>query len=429
MFDTGSAWLMTSLNGDPITVSLVQVAASLPIVLFTLPAGALADIIDSRRILIVVEIAIIVAIATFAGLVSLNLATPTVLLLTILLLSAGLSLTAPAWLSITPLLVTTPELDSAIAANGVGYNISRAAGPILAGALIAGFGIAAPFWLDGVGNLLAIGALVWWRGPRKQAERPPAEGLTRAVRTGLHYAANSRNVRAILIRAVAFLLFACAAWALLPLVARSQMTQGPVCYGTLLSTIGVGATVASFGLNRLKARLGSDGLVAFASLTAAFGLVLLGLARDPLVALCASFVTGASWTLVMASLYAAAQVALPDWVRARGLAIFVTVFFGAMTIGSAVWGHVAGVEGLPMAHILAAAGTVLAIPLTWRWKLAAVVGNDPIPGKGVHARRNIANFRTPDAGSVIAALAPRRRTISPASSLGDLNVGPIRRGA
>jgi MFS family permease len=241
MFDTGSAWLMTSLNADPMAVSLVQVAAGLPIVLFTLPAGALADIIDSRWILIAVEIAIIVVIAAFAMLVSFGLATPAVLLLTIFLLSAGFSLTAPARLSITPLLVTRAELDSAIAANGVGYNISRAVGPALAGLVITGFGIAAPFWPDGFGNLVLIAALLWWRSPRKPTERPPAERLTSAVRAGLRFAANSRNLRAILIRTMAFFPFACASWALLPLVARSQMTQGPECYGTLLSMIGAGA--------------------------------------------------------------------------------------------------------------------------------------------------------------------------------------------
>jgi Na+/melibiose symporter-like transporter len=189
-------------------------------------------------------------------------------------------------------------------------------GPALAGLVITGFGIASPFWLDGVGNLVIIAALLWWRSPRKTAERPPAERLTSAVRKGLRYAANSRNLRAILIRGVAFFPFACASWALLPLVARSQMTQGPECYGTLPSMIGAGAIGGSFALDSLKARLGPDRLVAFASLIAAFGLVLLGIARDPIVALCASFVTGASWTLVVASLYAATQVALPDFVRA-----------------------------------------------------------------------------------------------------------------
>jgi predicted MFS family arabinose efflux permease len=369
MFDTGSAWLMTSLNADPMTVSLVQAAATLPIVLVTLPAGALADIIDSRRLLIVGEAAIIVAIATFATLVSFGLATPNLLLMTIFLLGAGLSLTAPVWLLITPLLVGPPELDGAIAANSVGHNISRAVGPVLAGLVIARYGIAAPFWLDMVGNLVMIAALLWWRGPRRRTRRPPAESLTNAVHAGLRYAADSRNMRAILIRAVAFFPFACASWALLPLVARSQMTQGPECYGTLLSTIGAGAIGGSFALSWLKARLGPDGLVAFGTLAAAFALVLLGLARDPAVAICASFITGASWTMVVASLFASAQMALPDWVRARGLAIFLTVLFGAMTVGSALWGRVAGTEGLPAAHFLAATCAVLAIPLTWRWKL------------------------------------------------------------
>ena len=418
MFDTGSAWLMTSLNADPIAVSLVQVAASLPIVLFTLPAGALADIIDSRRILIIVEIAILVAIATFAALVSFSVATPGVLLLTIFLLSAGLSLTAPAWLSITPLLVTTRELDSAIAANGVGYNIGRAVGPALAGLAIARFGIAAPFWLDGVGNLAIIAALLWWRSPWKRAERATAERLTSAVHTGLRYAVNSRNFRAILVRAVAFFLFACASWALLPLVARSQMTQGPECYGTLLSAIGAGAIGGSLALGRLKAKLGPDGLVGYGTLAAAFALVLLGLARNPVVAICASLVTGASWTMVVTSLYASAQVALPDWVRARGLAICLTVFFGAVTIGSMAWGRVAAVEGLPVAHFLAAAGAIVAIPLTWRWKLATAFGNElsySVHRSAIGVPSKIRGLRKPDRVSLIAALAPRSKTSAPAS--------------
>jgi predicted MFS family arabinose efflux permease len=215
---------------------------------------------------------------------------------------------------------------------------------------------------------------------------------------------------------VAFFPFACASWALLPLVARSQMTQGPECYGTLLSMIGAGAIGGSFALNWLKTRLGPDGLVAFASLIAAFGLVLLGLARDPTVALCASFITGASWTIVVASLYAAAQVALPDWVRARGLAIFLMVFFGAITVGSAVWGRVAGMEGLPVAHFLAAAGAVVAIPLTWRWNSRRPSNEAPSAIRWNEGRvtHKIAKYGKVDGASSIAALARRSMTRSPA---------------
>jgi MFS family permease len=379
MFDTSSAWLMTSLNANPMAVSLVQVAASLPIFLFTLPAGALADIIDSRRFLIAAEIATIAVIAVFATLVLLSLATPGALLLTTFLLSAGISLTGPAWLSITPLLVNRPELDGAIAANGVGYNISRALGPALAGLVIGGIGIAAPFWIDGAGYLVMIATLLWWRSPRRSAESLPAERLTSAVRTGLRYAANNRHLRATLIRAVAFAPFASAYWALLPLIARHQMVQGPEFYGIMVGALGVGATAGSFALTWLKAKIGPDRVVALGTLATAFALVLFGSARDPFVALSACIVAGASWTVVVTSLYVSAQVALPDWVRGRGLAILLAAIFGAMTVGSIGWGHIAGVEGLRIAHFVAAAGAMLAIPLTWRWKLQTAVGVDLSP--------------------------------------------------
>jgi predicted MFS family arabinose efflux permease len=379
MFDTASGWLITSLNADPMAVSLVQVAVSLPLFLFTLPAGALADVIDSRRLLIVVELAIVVVSAIFAALVSFGVATPIALLATTFLLGVGGALSSPAWLSTTPLLVPRRDLDSAVAANSVGFNLSRAIGPALGGVVIAAFGISTPFWVFGASNLGIIAALLWWRSPRKSAESLPAERLTSAVRTGIRHAANNRYLRATLVRALAFFPFASAYWALLPLVARSQMTQGPELYGILLGAIGVGAIGGSLALNWLKANMGPDAAVASGTLATALALLLFGLARDPFTAVGACIVAGASWTVVLTNLYVSAQVALPDWVRGRGLAIFLTVIFGATTVGSAVWGKVAGAEGLPIAHYAAAAGALLAILLTWPWKLQAGVGLDLTP--------------------------------------------------
>jgi predicted MFS family arabinose efflux permease len=379
MFDTAAAWLMTNLNADPAAVSMVQVAVSLPIFLITLPAGAFADIIDPRRFLLGVETGIIMLAVAFATLVAFDLATPVSLLLTTFLLSAGLSLTAPAWLSLAPQLVRREELDAAAAANSVGYNIARAVGPAIGGFVIGAMGIAAPIWLFAACVSAIIGALLWWRAPRKRADTLPAERLTSAVRSGLRYAANSKHMRATLVRALAFFPFASAYWALLPLVARHQMTQGPEFYGFLLGAIGVGAILGSFALNWLKARLGPDRVAALGTLATASALVLFGLARNPAMALCASVVAGASWTVVLASLYVSAQVALPDWVRARGLAVLLTVIFGAMTVGSAAWGRIAGIEGLSIAHFIAAAGATLAIPLTWRWKLQTAAGIDLTP--------------------------------------------------
>ncbi|WP_158812719.1 MFS transporter [Methylocapsa sp. S129] len=379
MFDTASGWLMTSLSASPLAVSLVQVAVSLPLFLFTLPAGALADVIDSRRLLVVVEFAIIVISAILAVLVSLGLASPAALLISTFLLGVGGALSAPAWQAITPLLVPRQDLDGAVSANSVGFNLSRAVGPALGGIAIAALGIAIPFWVFCASNFGIIAALLWWRSPRKAADSLPAERLTSAVRAGVRYAANNQYLRATLVRAFAFFPFATAYWALLPLVARSLTSQGPQLYGILLGAIGVGAIAGSFALNWLKEKLGPNRVVAFGTLATAFALVLFGLAHDPAEAIVACLIAGASWTIVLTLLYVSAQVALPDWVRGRGLAIFLTAIFGATTIGSAVWGQLAGMEGLAIAHFVAAAGVVIAIPLTWGWRLQTGANLDLTP--------------------------------------------------
>ena len=210
------------------------------------PAGALADIIDKRRFLIVLEVATTVVSAIIAALVWLNLVTPGALLLFTFLLGAGAALTAPAWQSIVPQLVPKQTLAPAIAANSVGINISRALGPALGGVIIAGVGIAAPFWLNAVSNLAIIGALLWWRSPPMAINRLPAERFVSAIVTGFRHARHNQHLHATLTRAVGFFLFASAYWALLPLVARSQIAGGPELYGILLGAIGAGAVCSVF---------------------------------------------------------------------------------------------------------------------------------------------------------------------------------------
>lgn len=379
MYNAASGWLMTSLNADPLVVSLVQVASSLPMFLFALPAGALADTVDKRRFLIAAQAAVTAVAATFAALVWLGLVTPGVLLLFTFLIGVGGALTAPAWQSVVPQLVPKQDLAPAVAANSVGINISRAVGPALGGVVIAAYGIAAPFWLNAASNLGIIGALLWWHSPQKAARRLPAERLTGAIRAGFRHARYNPHLRATLMRAVGFFLFASAYWALLPLVARNQIAGGPALYGILLGAIGAGAVGGAFVLPWLKAKIGPDWVAAAGAIGTAVTLMLFGLAREPIVALAASIIAGVSWIAVLASLNVSAQVALPDWVRGRGLAMFVTVFYGAMTLGSALWGQVAGMTGLPLAHFIAAAGALLAIPLTWRWRLQTGAGVDLTP--------------------------------------------------
>ena len=379
MYSAASAWLMTTLDPNPLAVSLVQVATSLPTFLFALLAGALADIVDKRRLLIVVESFITVSSTALAAFIWLGLITPGRLLLLTFLIETGAALTAPAWQSIVPQLVPRQDLPEAVAANSVGVNVSRAVGPALGGVITVAWGIAAPFWVNAGSNLGSIGGLLWWRAPQTGQRRLPTERLVSALQTGIRYARHSRHLRATLLRAVGFFLFASAYWALLPLVARDRIAGGPKLYGILLGVIGASAIAGAFALPRLKKELGPDRLVAAGAIGTAIALLLFGLARNPATAIAASGLAGISWIAVLSSLNVSAQFALPEWVRGRGLAVYMTVFFGTTTLGSAIWGEVASAAGLPAAHFVAAAGALLAIPLTWRWKLQTALGMDLTP--------------------------------------------------
>jgi predicted MFS family arabinose efflux permease len=369
MYGAAAGWLMTGLDPDPLMVSLVQTASNLPLLLFAIPAGALADVVDLRRLIIGLEIATTVVAAIFAALVSLNLVNPAILLLFVFLIGALAAVEAPAWQSVVPHLVTREDLAPAIAANSVGINVSRAIGPALGGGLIAVFGISIPFWLNAISNGGVILAFLRWRAGPQLTRNLPAERFAGALALGFRYTRYNRYLQAPLWRAVGFLLFASAYWALLPNLARFQVSGGAELYGLMLGAIGLGAIGGSFFLPRLNVRLGADRVVEWSTAATALALVMLGLARAPVMALAACALAGVAWIAVLTNLNVSAQAALPDWVRGRGLAMYVTVLFGTITLGSVIWGEVARLSGLPLAHFAAAAGSVLAIPLMRRWKL------------------------------------------------------------
>ena len=379
MYSAASGWLMTSLNPDALMVALVQAASSLPISLFAIPAGALADIFDKRKFLIVVETITTVVSAVYAVIVGLGWATPLNLLVFTFLIGAAGAMTVPAWQAVVTYLVPKDDLPPAIAANSVGVNISRAIGPALGGLTISAYGIVAPFWINAASNLGIVASLLWWRPRTRAGTLLPAERFGQAILAGLRYARHNQHLRATLVRASGFFLFASAYWALLPLVARQQIGGGPDLYGVLLGVIGASAVAGAFLLPRAKAGLGVDLLFAVGAIGQAVAMVLYGLAREPVTALAASVIAGASWIGALATLSVSAQVALPDWVRARGLALYTTVFFGCLTIGSAAWGGIGVLVGLANAHFLAAAGAVAATALTWRWKLQTGASVDLSP--------------------------------------------------
>ena len=404
MFDTGSAWMMTSLNPSPRLVSAVQVVTTLPFFLLTLPAGALTDVVDPRRLLIVAEAAVTVVSIAFAAAVSYGLGSPTSLLATSFLMGICGALAAPAWLLINTILVRRAQLDSAIAIDTASYNVARAIGPAIAGYAIARFSIALPFWCCCVGNLGLLAALIWWRAPRRPKETLPAERLISAMTTGVRYVRYSREMDATLIRAIAFFPFASAYLALLPLVARSQgRGDGAEVYGQLMAAVGVGSIVATLALNWLKRRFGANGQAALGVLGTAVSLFLLAAAREPVLAFIASIISGAASIVALTTFFVSAQVALPEWVRGRGLAIFLTVYFGALTLGSAVWGEVATGKGVPFALYCAGAGTLIGLALTWAWKLQTSEAQDLTPSMRWRAP-SFANRVADDEGPILAII-------------------------
>jgi MFS family permease len=379
MYSAASGWLMTNLSPDPLTVSLVQVAATLPMFLLAIPAGAVADLVDLRKFLVGTELAIAVISAAFALIITLDIATPGNLLLFTFLNGVVGAMQAPAWQAVVPQLVPRENLQGAIAANSVGINISRAVGPALGGVILAKFGFAVPFWLNAVSYLGMVGVLFCWRPPQHGRRHLPVEQFGSAIRTGFRHTKNNPHLQATMIRGAAFFLFATAYWALLPLIAREQIAGGPELYGFILAVIGIGAVGSAFALGWLESKLGADWLVAAGTIGTAIAMALFGVARGPAMALLASVVAGAAWTVAVATLNVSAQVALPDWVRGRGLAMFVTVFMGAMAAGSAIWGQAGSMVGLQAAQFIAAAGAIAAIPLTWRWKLGTGTDVDLTP--------------------------------------------------
>jgi MFS family permease len=379
MYNAGSAWLMTRLDATPLTVSLVQVATNLPMLFLALPAGALTDALDKRRLLIVVEIVTTVVAAIIAVLVGWRLVTPLILLVFTFLLGAGAAFSAPAWQAIVPTLVERELLGPAIAANSVGVNVSRAVGPALGGLSIAALGIAVPFWCNAISNLGIIGALRWWKPPPDGGAKLPAERFASAIRVGLRYARHNRDLRNTLIRAAGFFSFASAYWALLPLVARNQIRGGPGIYGILLGALGTGAVAGALLMPWIKSKVEVNRVVAMGTVGTAVALGLYGEARDVFVGLLASLVAGLSWISVLANLNVSAQIALPDWVRGRGVATLVAVYFGGMTLGSLIWGQLATSTSVPTALFAAATGALLILVPSVRLRLQAAPGRDLSP--------------------------------------------------
>jgi MFS family permease len=378
MHDTAATWLMTTLTASTLMVALMQTATNLPVLFLALPAGALADVVDRRKLLIVTQTWMLAAAMLLGALTLAGRMTPWLLLSLTFLLGLGTALNTPAWQATTADLVERPELPAAVSLSGVATNIARAIGPALGGLLVAAISPGGVFLLNALSFLGIIVVLSRWQ-PTPRESVLPAERVLGAMRAGVRYLRHAPEMRAVHIRTGAFVLFASALWALLPVVARHELGLDAVGYGALLGSLGVGAIAGVALPARLRARLSTDHVVALGSVIFAAVTALLATVRTFGVLCAALFVGGIAWITVMPSFNVATQRASPDWIRARMLALYVLMFQGGMAIGSALWGAVASSFGVRVALLAAAIGMVVALATMLRWRLVSSEGLDLAP--------------------------------------------------
>jgi MFS family permease len=349
MQNVGAGWLMTQMTMNPFMVGLVQAAAALPVFLVILPAGALADIVDRRKFLLVTQGWMVLAAGTLGILTLTSCVKPWVLLLFTFLLGLGAVMNDPAWQAITPELVPGEQHASAVALNSAGFNVARAVGPALGGLVVAAVGSGTTFLLNAASFFGVIVFLYRWR--RTPTATPTSTRVWEAVGDGFTHLRESSLAKSVLLRAGTFSVAAVAMLALLPIIARPFGARG---YGVMLGCFGLGALIGAAILPQVREHLSVDGLVAaailvFAGMTFAAGRV------QTFLPLCGvMLLAGTAWIGILACLNVAAQTMCPSYLRARALSFYLLVLQGGMALGATAWGALANRIGVPEALTVAA---------------------------------------------------------------------------
>ena len=369
MHEIAAGWLMTSLSTDPLMVALVQSASTLPIFLFSLLAGAVADIVSKRALLIVTQVMMAAVAAILTYTVFIGSITPWMLLIFVFVLGTGAAFAAPAKQSIVPLLVPKEDMQSAIALNSAGFNLSRAIGPAIAGIVIVSLGMAVPFAFNSISFLVIIGAFLWWH-PRRAKHKLPSEHVPRAMIVGLRYAYYNTQLRETLWRVFAFFISVSAFWSLLPLVVKTELNGDARFFGILVGSIGLGAFIGTFLLPHIKKNAKPEQVIAISCLLLALIFILVASLKIQLLVVFCCLVFGSCWICVLSTLNVSAQLSLPDWVRARGLSIYLMVFFGSMSAGSIMWGTLASYIGISQTLLVSSITLISGVFLTRKLTLS-----------------------------------------------------------
>jgi MFS family permease len=375
----GASWMMLSIAASPDMVALVQASTALPIMLLSLVAGAMADNMDRRRVMVFAQIfmlsvSLALSICAWAGLVG-----PWTLLLFTFAIGCGSAFFAPAWQASVGDMVPRPEVPGAVALNSMGFNIARSVGPAIGGAIVAAAGAAAAFGVNAASYIALLVVLArWQRPPRTNAL--PSETLVIAMGAGLRYVWMSPHIRTVLLRAAVFGFGASSILALLPLVAKHLVSGGPLTYGLLLGAFGVGAVTGALSASRLREKLSTEAIVRWAGCILALAAALVAFSTFLVLTMAALLLAGAGWVLSLSTFNVSVQLSAPRWVVARALALYQMAAFGGLAAGSWLWGELAADLGISAALFISA-GAVLICVVLGRWAPLSQAGElnlDPL---------------------------------------------------
>ena len=354
----GAAWLMTRLSSSPQMVALVQTALMLPLMLVALPAGAVADMFDRRKVALAGLIFASLMAVGLTLLAGADLLSPWTLLLFCFLIGAGVALFGPAWQASIGEQVSGEHLPAAIALGTISYNVARSFGPAIGGIIVAAFGAMAAFAANAIFYLPLIIAFLLWQREHKPSRLPP-ERIDRAIISGVRYALHAPPIRVVLIRTHVVGLAGASVSALTPLIAKDLLQGTASTYGLLLGAYGVGAVLGATGLDFVRQRLRPES--AARSLTLLLGSMILvaGISSHTVLTCAALMVAGAAWMILVAQFNVAVQMSAPRWVTARALACYGSALTGGLALGAWLWGSVATAFGTGEAMMLSGAAMML----------------------------------------------------------------------
>ncbi|WLT29946.1 MFS transporter [Geothrix sp. PMB-07] len=397
----GEKWLMAEITRSPLLMSLIETGSTLPMLILSMPGGAIADIVDRRRLLLLTQGWMLLAATAMAVLSALHLVSPLLLISMSLLLGVGAALNAPAWQASVPDLVPKDQIAAGVALNSAGFNVSRAVGPALGGLIVGWFG---PTWAFALNAVSFVGVLVVLKGWKRQPTTTdlPAERFTAAMKVGLRYTRHRKALQVILLRGGGFVFFGGPIFSLLPTLAIHHLHLSSSAFGLLLGCTGVGAVSATLALPSLRPRISPNQLLALATAVFACGLLLLSYVVHVLPVALILLVCGGGWLTVLSTCNTGVQLSVPSWVRARALGVYITTWGGAMAGGAAFWGWVGEHRGIHTAFAAAGLGMLAMLAVTARLKIQAL--HEPMDLSPHRLQPHAPESIHPDEGPILTVL-------------------------